>query len=76
MGIDNTGNICNYDNILEFVSENIKKNTCDIITCDGGIDYSNNYNNQELASYEFIYNEILLSLYLQKEGGTINNKNV
>jgi len=69
-GIDNTGNICNHDNILNFV-ENIKENTCDIITCDGGIDYSNNYNNQELASYEFIYNEILLSLYLQKEGGIL-----
>ena len=69
-GKDNTGDICNKDNILDFISK-IKYNTCNLITCDGGIDYSNNYNNQELISYEFIYSEILLSLSLQKEGGTL-----
>ena len=69
-GKDNTGDICNKDNILDFISK-IKNNTCNLITCDGGIDYSNNYNNQELISYEFIYSEILLSLFLQKEDGTL-----
>ena len=69
-GIDNTGNICNPKNLLDFIKK-IKKNTCDIITCDGGIDYSDDYNNQELASYEFMYNEIVLSLHLQCDGGTL-----
>jgi len=69
-GQDNTGDICNKDNIIDIV-KNIGENTCDIITCDGGIDYSEDYNNQELSSYEFIYKEILLSLLLQKEGGTL-----
>ena len=69
-GIDNTGDICNPNNLLDFIKK-IKKNTCDIITCDGGIDYSDDYNNQELASYEFMYNEIVLSLHLQCDGGTL-----
>tara|TARA_B100001094_G_scaffold3232_1_gene2885 strand:- start:2495 stop:3592 length:1098 start_codon:yes stop_codon:yes gene_type:complete len=69
-GIDNTGDICNPNNLLDFIKK-IEKNTCDIITCDGGIDYSEDYNNQELSSYEFIYNEIVLSLHLQREGGSL-----
>jgi 23S rRNA U2552 (ribose-2'-O)-methylase RlmE/FtsJ len=68
-GKDNTGDICNLDNIKDIV-KNIN-NKCELITCDGGIDYSINFKNQELDSYEFIYNEILLSLQLQKNDGTL-----
>ena len=69
-GIDNTGDICNIENINNYI-EIIGENTCDILTCDGGIDYSNDYNNQELLSFDFLYNEIFLSLQLQKEDGTL-----
>ena len=68
-GVDDTGDICNIDNLNDFVDK-IKKNTCDLITSDGGIDYSNDYNNQEQDSYRFIYSEILLALSIQKPGGT------
>lgn len=67
---DGTGDICKYDNIMYFIN-NIGKNSCDLITCDGGIDYSNNFTNQESESYNFIYNEILLALNLQTNGGTL-----
>ena len=68
-GKDNTGNICNLENLVDMI-ENIDYK-CDLITCDGGIDYSGNYNLQEIDSYEFIYNEIFLSLQIQKNGGTL-----
>lgn len=67
---DGSGDICKYDNIMYFI-DNIGKNNCDLITCDGGIDYSNNFTNQECESYNFIYNEILLALNLQSKGGTL-----
>lgn len=67
---DGTGDICKYDNIIYFINS-IGKNSCDLITCDGGIDYSNNFTNQESESYNFIYNEILLALNLQSQNGTL-----
>ena len=68
-GQDNTGDICkeiNRNNIIKIIG----KNTCDLITGDGGINYSNDYNAQELNSYKLIYFEILLALQIQKEDGT------
>lgn len=67
---DGTGDICSKDNIKIFLN-NIGKNSIDCITCDGGIDYSKNYTNQENESYNFIYHEILLSLQLQKNSGNL-----
>jgi len=68
-GNDKTGNICNIDNQNDFISK-INKRTCDIITADGGIDYTNNYNEQESDSYQFIYSEILIALQIQKNKGS------
>ena len=67
---DGTGDICNKDNIKIFLNI-IGENTIDCITCDGGIDYSKNYTNQENESYNFIYHEVLLSLQLQKNSGNL-----
>ena len=68
-GSDNTGDICNIDNHNDFISK-VGMRSCDIITADGGIDYTNNYNGQESDSYNFIYNEILIALQIQKNQGT------
>jgi len=68
-GSDNTGDICNIDNQTDFISK-IGTMSCDIITADGGIDYTKNYNEQESDSYNFIYNEILLALQIQKNKGS------
>jgi len=68
-GIDKTGDICNIDNIKNFI-EIIGENTCEFITSDGGIDYSDNYNSQENSSYNLIFFEIYIALQIQKNNGT------
>ena len=66
-GIDNDGNIYKISNIHS-IANNIEK--CDLITADGRIDFSLNYNNQELSSYKLLYCEIYSALKMQKENGT------
>jgi len=66
-GIDNDGNIYKIHNI-DSISDSIDK--CDLITADGGLDFSLNYNNQELSSYRLLYCEIYAALKMQKENGT------
>lgn len=68
-GIKNNGDICDINNIISFIND-IGENSCDLVTNDGGIDFSADYNRQEELSYKFIYYEILISLHIQKIGGT------
>lgn len=42
-----------------------------LVTCDGGFDYSNDFNNQEKTSFQIIFSEITTALALQKKGGTL-----
>lgn len=65
-GIDKDGDLYKMSNINSFVNDVPK---CDLITSDGGIDYSQNYNSQELLSYKLLYCEIYTNFKLQKEGG-------
>jgi 23S rRNA U2552 (ribose-2'-O)-methylase RlmE/FtsJ len=68
-GVNKDGDICNINNIKSFIND-IGENSCDLVTNDGGIDFSIDYNKQEELSYKFIYYEILISLHIQKIGGT------
>lgn len=45
------------------------KNSFDLITADGGFDYSVDFNNQEKLSQKMILSEIICALYTQKIGG-------
>lgn len=67
-GKDNTGDIYKLENILYYVKYS-GKNSRDIVTCDGGFDYTMDFSNQELDSYPLIYSEVLMGLLLLKEGG-------
>lgn len=67
-GIDKTGDIYKILNILNYV-KNSGKNSSDIVTGDGGFDYTVNFSNQELDSYRLIYSEVLMGLLLLKDGG-------
>ena len=59
-GDDGTGDIYKLINIKDFI-KTIGNNTVEFITCDGGIDYANDYNNQELLQH-FCLTIIKLSL--------------
>jgi 23S rRNA U2552 (ribose-2'-O)-methylase RlmE/FtsJ len=67
-GADNTGNIYNSKNI-EYFSKLCGFNSCDLVTADGGFDFSLDFNKQEQLSYRLIFCEIICALSIQKKGG-------
>lgn len=67
-GADNTGNLYNLDNIKYLQTR--FGNTMDLVTADGGFDFSVDYNSQEYLASRLIYCEILSALVTLKPGGT------
>lgn len=68
-GEDGTGNIYNDKNIKHFVKE-VGPGTAELVTADGGFDFSTNFNKQEQMVYKLILCEIVTALGVQKKGGT------
>lgn len=68
-GEDDTGNLYNYGNIADLCTK-LNKNSLDIITADGGFDFSSDFNNQEDLSFHLILCEVVAALLLQKKGGS------
>ena len=66
-GADGTGNIISLENFDHCVSK--YKNTCDLITADGGFDFSCDFNNQETMVSRLLAAEMGFALALQKPGG-------
>ncbi len=66
-GIDNTGNLYNPENFNYM--QNKYKNSYDLITADGGIDFSKNFNKQENSIIRLLYTEVCYAIMLQKKGG-------
>lgn len=62
------GNLYNYQNIENIVNI-IGLNSLDFITADGGFDFSDNFNQQEVSSFKLLICQILCALLLQKEDG-------
>ena len=67
-GADNTGDLYNIENILEYVK--LFDHDADFITADGGFDFSYNFNKQEQLSYRILLCEIVTALSIQKIGGS------
>lgn len=67
-GIKGDGDLYSLKNVLSFIKD-LGSSSMDIITGDGGFDYSNDYNNQEKDSIRLIYSEIFLAINLQKKDG-------
>jgi 23S rRNA U2552 (ribose-2'-O)-methylase RlmE/FtsJ len=68
-GEDKTGSLYKIDNII-FLKDTIGENACDLVTCDGGFDFSRDYNIQEEVSSHLITCEVYATLMIQKIGGT------
>ena len=67
-GKDNTGDLMNKENLLYCLEK--YNNSIDIVTGDGGFDFSINFNKQEQISINLIYAQICYALAIQKEHGT------
>lgn len=66
-GSDGRGDLMNPDNLKHCY---IKYNgTMDLITGDGGFDFSNDFNQQELVSSKLIMCQIAFAIAMQKQGG-------
>lgn len=66
-GADGTGNIISSANFEHCASQH--QNTCDLITADGGFDFSCDFNNQETMVLSLLIAELGFALALQKQGG-------
>ena len=66
-GSDDTGNILSPDNLSYCFQK--YKNSMDIITADGGFDFSSDFNNQEKLACNLIFAEICFAILTQKKGG-------
>ena len=65
-----TGNLYDISNVLNY-SKYFKKKKAFLVTCDGGFDYSKDFNGQEINSHKIIYAEIVTALLVQEDGGTL-----
>lgn len=68
-GEDGTGNIYNIKNILHFIDK-VGKNSCELVTADGGFDFSIDFNKQEQLAYQLILCQIVMAISVQKLGGS------
>ena len=66
-GSDDTGDILSPDNLSYCFQK--YKNSMDIITADGGFDFSSDFNNQEKLACNLIFAEICFAILMQKKGG-------
>lgn len=62
--------ISRFDNIIRISKKSKELGKYDIITADGGIDVSDDYDKQEVKSLRIIFSQILAMLYSLKNGGT------
>jgi 23S rRNA U2552 (ribose-2'-O)-methylase RlmE/FtsJ len=65
-----TGNLYNVKSVLKY-SKLFTKQKAWLVTCDGGFDYSNDFNNQETNSRKIIYAEITTTLLIQEKSGSM-----
>jgi len=67
-GQDGTGDILNINN-FNYCYEKYK-NSMEIITADGGFDFSHDFNKQEVNISNLLFGQIAYAIIMQKSGGT------
>jgi len=66
-GADLTGNILNMDNFKHVTAK--YKNKCELVTGDGGFDFSSDFNSQEINITRLLFGQIAYAVCMQKKGG-------
>ena len=66
-GKDETGDLYKYENLEHCIKK--YRNSMDLITADGGFDFSIDYNKQEILALRLIFSQIAFAISLQKKGG-------
>jgi len=66
-GADKTGNLYKEEN-LKYIIEN-HSNSMDIVTADGGFDFSADFNKQEQLAFRLIFTQVIYALVMQKKNG-------
>lgn len=67
-GADNTGNILSLDNYIGCKDQ--YKSSMDLITADGGFDFSLDFNMQEMNIAKLLFAQVCYAVVLQKKGGS------
>lgn len=67
-GLSKDGNLFNPENFLDCYKNHA--NSMDIITGDGGFDFSTSYNNQEKMAIRLLFTQMIYAVSLQKKGGS------
>jgi len=66
-GLDGTGNILSFENFVYCSQKYVS--SMDIITGDGGFDFSIDFNNQEINIAKLLFAQICYAICIQKKGG-------
>ena len=67
-GADGSGDLCNPSVVESFV-ERVGRGSCQLVTADGGFDFSSDFNGQEEMSVALIVSEVIAAMQLQAPGG-------
>jgi len=68
IGADKTGNILSLDNFMH--CKQLYEGSMDLITADGGFDFSVDFNNQEIHITKLLFAQMCYAIILQKKGGS------
>ena len=66
--LDETGDLYDINEVNKLITK-IGKHNCNLITADGGFDFSNNYNHQEKDFMNLFISEAYIMLNLLKNNG-------
>lgn len=67
-GASKNGDLFLIENLL--YCNNKYRNKMDLITADGGFDFSENFNEQESQAMKLLYAEVVFAITMQKKGGS------
>jgi len=68
-GVDGTGNLMSADNLKDCFAR--YNGTMDLITADGGFDFSVDFNHQEKVSGKLVFCQIAFAIAMQKKNGSL-----